>query len=268
LYAIAFIALNDGINPNYPVMHPERVKMRVDRLGALLGGIFVERVVTHPVEGVCFWIEAAPEGLTLGLGVLCPPQVLIAAQLAWGGGTPLLKGGPYRMALSYADPVHGLAALLLTEVNTPRCGAMSLQVNYVEVLLVHILRDAISGKEAATGLMGGLADLKLSRALVAIHEKPSQNWDTESLAEIAGMSRSTFMARFRIAVGETPMAYLRHWRLNQAAEDIARGDRVGEVSRRFGYRSPDAFTRAFQTKHGRSPIEWRRDPSKSQVVTP
>jgi len=203
-------------------------------------------------------VEAGDQLLTLGVGLECPDRVLVAAQLQWGASDIMLQGGPYRKALAPQDPLHTLIGLLVDEVRSPRCGASSLLSGYVEVLLIHLLRDVIGGEGAGSGLMGGLADPKLSRALVAIHDDPARAWSADLLADVAGMSRSAFMERFRVVVGQPPMAYLRAWRMRRAAEALAQGERVTVVAHRFGYRSGDAFSRAFQAQRGCGPADWRK----------
>jgi len=232
--------------------------MRIDRLGALLGGIAVGRVAPGNVAGPAVWVKAGEQVLTLGLGLECPELVLVAAQLQWGVSDVMLQGGPYRKTLAPSDPLHTLSGLLAAEVRSPRCGATSLLSGYVEVLLIHLLRDVIGGSGAGPGLMGGLADPKLSRAMVAMHDDPAHGWSADRLADVAGMSRSAFMERFRLVVGQPPMAYLRAWRICRAAEALAQGARVSDVARRFGYRSADAFSRAFQAQFGCGPANWRR----------
>tara|TARA_R110002096_G_scaffold13376_14_gene47505 strand:+ start:7047 stop:7772 length:726 start_codon:yes stop_codon:yes gene_type:complete len=238
--------------------------MRLDRLGALLGGIAVGEIAANAVPGPSVWVEAGEGVLTLGLGLDCPVRVLVAAQLQWGASDVMLQGGPYRRTLCPNDPLHTLAGMLVDEVRSPRCGATSLLSGYAEVLLIHLLRDVIGGDGAGSGLMGGLADPKLSRALVAIHENPARGWSAELLAGVAGMSRSAFMDRFRVVVGQAPMAYLRAWRMHRAADALAQGGRISVVARRFGYRSGDAFSRAFRAQFGCGPSDWR----KARVTTP
>jgi len=62
---------------------------------------------------------------------------------------------------------------------------------------------------------------------------------------------------FLALVGEPPAAYLRRWRLTLARQDAARGDRVDAIARRYGYVSPEGFTRAFKKHFGQSPVTLR-----------
>ena len=233
--------------------------MSLDRLTSLLRGMTVVSVQSGPGAGPAFWVVQDHTGRSLGLGMDCPPEALLCAHLRWGaGGKALLQAGPYRLSLTQQDGIAALTNLLCEELARPRCGAPSLLGGYVEALVVHVLRAAIAAHSEGVGLLGGLADLRLARAIVAIHEDPSAALTVEQLADHAGMSRSGFMERFRAVVGQTPMAYLRHWRLDQAREDLGRGDRATEVARRYGYQNADAFGRAFLARYGVPPGEWRK----------
>jgi AraC-like DNA-binding protein len=233
--------------------------MSLDRLTSLLRGLTVVSVQSGPTTGPALWLQEDGEGRRLGLGLDCPSDAQLSAALNWGGGgRALMQAGPFSLCLTHQDGIEALTSLLREEVAAPRCGAPSLLGGYVEALVVHVLRAAIAGHSAGVGLLGGLADLRLARAIVAIHEDPAAALTVEQLADHAGMSRSGFMERFRAVVGQTPMAYLRHWRLDQAREDLGRGDRASEVARRYGYHNPDAFGRAFLARHGVPPGEWRK----------
>ena len=93
----------------------------------------------------------------------------------------------------------------------------------------------------------------LARAIVAMHDRPDKDWSTDALADEAGMSRSSFMDRFRSVVGQTPMAYLRGWRMAPAQADLTQGARGSEMARCYGYRNGDAFTKAYQGQFGQAP---------------
>jgi AraC-like DNA-binding protein len=97
----------------------------------------------------------------------------------------------------------------------------------------------------------------LNRAIVAIHGNPGRDWRNDDLAVIAGLSLSRFAETFVAVVGETPAAYLRRWRLTLARQDLQKGDRVEAVARRYGYRSPEGFARAFRQHYGQKPLAMR-----------
>ena len=128
-----------------------------------------------------------------------------------------------------------------------------------EVLIVRLLRNEIERGATEASLLAALADKRISRCVVAIHEEPQKEWRNEELATIAGLSLSRFAELFRSKLNETPQAYLRRWRMILARQDIARGDRIKAISLRYGYGSSEAFAKAFHRHFGRNPLAVRRE---------
>ena len=179
----------------------------------------------------------------------------------WGGSAnPLFSALPGRVELAIgADPETAiLVHLLKTEGENRRCGSGAVLDRLGEVLMVRLLRAQIERGAANTGLLGGLADPRLSRAIVALHEDPGKQWRSEDLAGIAGLSLSRFAELFAKIVGVTPIAYLRRWRMILARQDVERGDRVQTVARRYGYGSGEALCRSFRRQFGETPKHVRR----------
>lgn len=57
-------------------------------------------------------------------------------------------------------------------------------------------------------------------------------------------------------MGQTPGAYLREWRLTRAAKLLRfSGSTIETISERVGYKSKEAFSRAFRKRFGASPFE-------------
>ena len=69
-----------------------------------------------------------------------------------------------------------------------------------------------------------------------------------------------FLARvFRDAVGESPQAYLLHYRMARAAQLLKETRRtIGEIAGQVGYANQLHFSRAFKNVHGVSPREYRQ----------
>ncbi|CDX14038.1 Putative AraC-like transcription regulator (fragment) [Mesorhizobium sp. ORS 3324] len=69
----------------------------------------------------------------------------------------------------------------------------------------------------------------------AVHEEPPRPWTVEALANLAGLSRSAFVARFLEVVGQMPLRYLAAWRLDLAADQLRAGvARIGEIALTVG----------------------------------
>ncbi len=187
--------------------------------------------------------------------------VLAAARIDWGtDDSPLAEALPdaLEQALTPASDLDAVAGLICAEAAAPRCGAASVLGRLAEILFVHLLRARIETGAVPRGMLGGLADPRLARALVAIHDRPGEDWTNDALAREAGLSRSRFMDVFRDAVGLSPQAYLRRWRLALARQDIARGDRIERVARRYGYGSGEALGHMVRRETGLTPLELRR----------
>ena len=147
------------------------------------------------------------------------------------------------------------------EAEAQRPGRDLILERLVEVLLVEALRvRSASAARGEQGLLAGLSDPALARALREIHGDVARRWTVEQLARTAGKSRAAFAECFARKVGMTPMQYLLEWRV-ALAKDMLRGDErpsLTEVAERIGYQSASAFSTAFTRLTGRSPSEFAR----------
>lgn len=218
--------------------------MAIDRLAALLPGMRVE------AAGLAVDRPNLHVARVLGGGFYVGPylrgQSVFSARLSWGAGSDRLWVGMPGMTVGDDHPLYPLISLSVAEAEAPRCGAEYLLQGYVQTFVIHLMRQAIEAGSVSTGVLAGLADPRLAPVLVALHEQPAKDWKVEAMAGLAGLSRSAFMARFAEVLGEAPASYLRRFRLEKAQAELARGGRVGSVARRYGYASPDAFTRALK----------------------
>jgi AraC-like DNA-binding protein len=109
------------------------------------------------------------------------------------------------------------------------------------------------------GWLAGLRDDAIGRALGLLHGDPAHAWTLDELAAGVAMSRSVFADRFTTLVGQPPMQYLAHWRMQLAASRLAAGSaKIAAIAEQVGYESEEAFSRAFKRLMGVSPGAWRR----------
>lgn len=178
-----------------------------------------------------------------------------------GGDHPLVRALPPLVLLPLHE-VEGLSDtlnLLFREAEQVRCGQRLVANRLFEVVLMQLLRWMIQHPERLglkIGLLCGLADPKLAPALVALHERPGAAWRVEAMAELAHLSRSAFMTRFKAVLGESPAEYLTQWRLAIARQRLRQGEAVKRISDDLGYANPSAFSRVFAQKVGASPRDW------------
>ena len=244
--------------------------MQYDRLSALIQRFTLRVQLCEPGKGnmrvLGDDIDGTPTRVVFsptGRAVIQPvgETVLIEAIVDWGGtANPLLAALPSTLALPVEqDETAQLLQVFLAEASAARCGCASAMSRLAEVLVIRVLRAQMARGTTEPGLIAGLANPKISRAIVAMHDDPGRAWRNEDLAGIAGMSLSRFCDVFRELVDRTPQSYLRHWRMTLARQDLDRGGRGQAVARRYGYTSPEALTRAFQRQYGINPSDVKRE---------
>ncbi|WP_333828253.1 AraC family transcriptional regulator [Pararhodobacter sp.] len=151
-----------------------------------------------------------------------------------------------------------LVQLLGDEAARDEMGRALILERLVDILLIEALRAAPATR-AQPGLLHGLADPRIAAALRGMHGAIEQDWTIPRLAEVAGMSRSAFFARFARTVGLRPMEYLLGWRM-AVAKSLLRGGglTLDEVARRVGYGSASTFSTAFSRHVGTAPGRFAR----------
>lgn len=132
----------------------------------------------------------------------------VCATLDFDAGVahPLVRALPPLVVLPLArvDGIAATLALLFGEAERVRCGQRLLADRLFEVLLLQLLRWMLDQRDAVLplGLLRGLSDPRLARALTALHARPGVVWSLEGMAAEAGMSRSRFAPAFKAAVGQ------------------------------------------------------------------
>ena len=107
--------------------------------------------------------------------------------------------------------------------------------------------------------LSALDDPRLASVIQNILDHPEQPHTLEMLADVAHMSRSTFIRHFEQCFGRTPMDYLRDVRLRRGAQLLqVSGLSVDGIAGKVGFASRSHFSRAFQEQFGCSPMEFRK----------
>lgn len=244
---------------------------RYDRLSTLMNRFALE-VRPSPADAAHLFVlqqagATQPHQLVLAPHPSAPfrpapdVQVIFSAAVDWGGpDNPLLSALPAQTEqnLEGDADLAALVQLICAEHAARRCGVASVLNRMGEVLIVKMLRRLMEIGVIHAGVLGGLSDRRLARAIVSMHEAPGRAWTSADLADVAGLSVSRFTQLFGQKVGATPAAYLRRWRIALARQDIMQGDRIDAVARRYGYGSSEALNHAMRRETGRAPGAWRR----------
>jgi AraC-like DNA-binding protein len=153
--------------------------------------------------------------------------------------------------------LESITNLVIQETGSEQSGSKVIVNKLGEILFVHVLRAYIEKNREKKGFVAAMQDDRISKVLKSIHECPEQDWDLVVMARIAGMSRTSFINRFKELTGETPLNYVTQWRILHAQELLKETNRsVGEIAERVGYQSEAAFNRVFKKKVEQTPLKF------------
>ena len=95
---------------------------------------------------------------------------------------------------------------------------------------------------------------RLNKAISYIEEHLTEEISYDELAHIACCSTYHFQRMFAYMAGIPLSEYIRRRRMSLAAIDLQYGEeKIIDIGMKYGYSSPTAFNRAFQSVHGTAP---------------
>lgn len=158
------------------------------------------------------------------------------------------------------DWLQSTLGLIAREASAMRPGGETVMTRLADILVIQAIRSWLDrAPEANLGWLAALRDRQIGRSLALMHRRPQHDWTLYDLATEAGMSRSTFSARFTELVGQPAAQYLAQWRLHLArAHLLETRDSIAATARRAGYQSEAAFGRAFKQFFGVPPGSVRK----------
>ncbi len=160
-----------------------------------------------------------------------------------------------------AGRLGALLRMVGDEATTERPGRSLILGRLLETLLVEALRSGSAPLgEAGQGLMNGLAEPRIARALHLLHQDGPKPWTVATLAREVGMSRSAFALLFTRTVGLPPMDYWANWRMTLARNALLSSELpMTDIADLAGYQSVSAFSTAFRRVNGMSPMGFVRE---------
>jgi AraC-like DNA-binding protein len=197
---------------------------------------------------------ASEKGPLLGLGFRLSPDK-IAALLLEAGIRPKERGRQRGIAVSNLDgdllnPVVRLLRLL------DRPEDISVLAESIEQ---EILWRLINGEQGALVRQLGYADghtMQISRAIQRIRTHYASTLRIEDLAEVAGMSITSFHRHFVAVTSLSPIQFQKQVRLQAArALLLSSSKEVADIGLEVGYDSPSQFSREYRRQFGRPPRE-------------
>jgi len=210
-----------------------------DRLG-LVNILFHPRLARLPLD-------------ELDLGAV--PGYHALFRIGPGMRQPPGRGG-LRLGLNAAQLEQALAIVgdLESETRARRPGACFMACGHL-IRLIGFLSRCFSTPQEPRGTPAP----GINRALAHIARHHAERLTIARLARVAGMSESTFMRRFRDAVGRPPSDYVIHSRIARACEMLRRddGSKLAAVAEASGFSDANYFSRLFRRVMGCTPRAYR-----------
>lgn len=192
-----------------------------------------------------------------------PSLILVCGYFrATYGACADLFGGltePIFEQFSAEDQVDTILQVALTELVAQEIGSGAMSAALLKQVIVLLLRRSLVSMNAWVERFSVLTDPLVARAFAAMAMRPGDDHSLHSLAHLACLSRSAFVARFTSTIGKPPMQVLRELRLRQAMSQLkASGLPIELIARNAGYASRSSFIKAFRKSYGMDPSEVRR----------
>jgi AraC family transcriptional regulator len=167
-------------------------------------------------------------------------------------------------------PLHYLAKGLVKLVETAR-RELDTDREAAKASLVtasHILQAEIERRSGANGsARGGLATWQIVRVQAYIDSNLHRTIHTRDLSAVARRSPAHFSRKFKLAVGESPHAYVVRRRLERACYlMITSATSLSEIALHVGFSDQAHLCRLFRQAFGRSPASWRRERGNPEEI--
>ncbi len=100
----------------------------------------------------------------------------------------------------------------------------------------------------------------IGKAIKFIEDNITEDITVDMIAEYVNISSFYFQKGFAMLCGFTIAEYIRNRRLTLAGNDLVGGnEKIIDIALKYGYDSPDSFTRAFTRFHGVTPTAARKN---------
>lgn len=110
--------------------------------------------------------------------------------------------------------------------------------------------------------------LRLNETIQYIETHLNEEIQTDKLAQIACCSSYHYQRMFAYMADLPLSEYIRRRRMTRAAVDLQQGGKIIDVALQYGYTSPTAFNRAFQSFHGIPPSQAKKSGARLKSFSP
>ncbi len=168
------------------------------------------------------------------------------------------------------DPlVQHAYTIMLDELARPRLGARALTGALMKACMVLVLRQSLTGEDPPIGSLKALSDPRFAKVIDAVLDRPAERHTLETMASVAGMSRSSFAKQFKTTFAMSPGAFITKTRLYYAAKLLRSTPLpVKVIAGTAGFASRSHFSRAFSEAYGTDPKSFRKNLGDGAIDPP
>ncbi|MGY2258547.1 AraC family transcriptional regulator [Pseudomonas sp. SDO55104_S430] len=168
---------------------------------------------------------------------------------------------PEHLVISTASgPLSALVEILRGEADGDQVCSRFMLDALSQALFTLILRAHLTSDGQTSGSLALLSDKRLSRAWHAMLSDPANEWTIDGLADMATMSRATFMRAFVRVAGASPWVLLTQVRMEMAFNLLSHSHLgLSDIAAQVGYQSQSAFSKKFKEFYGEAPGKIRRE---------
>jgi AraC-like DNA-binding protein len=159
-----------------------------------------------------------------------------------------------------STPLKQAIGLLEQEMRERSLGADMIVHGLLDVIFTYALRQMVDDTAPKqSNWASGIREASVRQAVQLMHDDCGRAWTLGDLASAVGVSRTGLAAKFRDAMGDTPLNYLRTVRIQNAMRILSKTQKTLEtVATEVGYQDAFSFSKVFKRTVGVSPREFRQ----------
>jgi AraC family transcriptional activator of mtrCDE len=180
----------------------------------------------------------------------------------------VVHAGTHAEQKETAAQLAGLVSLMRSESADDHLGGRAMLNALSTAMFALVLRLASETDNAPRGLLALAGHPRLAPAVAALFNEPARAWSLPELARLCNMSRATLARQFQEKLGRSATDLLTDIRMTLAANELKKSSlSTDAVAEAVGYQSEAAFQRAFKSRMGVTPAQWRKiqEPSGRDV---
>lgn len=167
----------------------------------------------------------------------------------------------------HLSPIGLATGLIRAEVETTALGSQSVLHGLLDVIFTYMLRETLQRDTPAAGVGMVMRDPHVHLALTLLHDQMAFPWTLDTLASQVGISRTGLAERFRGALGDTPLRYLRTIRMQHAMRLLGEtAHSLEQIAQAVGYSDAFSFSKVFKRVVGQSPRDFRRRDQEERTL--